>query len=143
HDVGEQVDLFLLIKSATKGIASNGKPFLTVILQDRSGDIEAKLWDTSDDEVKMYQPETIVRVAGEVHNYRGRLQLKIRQIRPANQHDGVRLSDLLEKAPISKDEISSKVTQYIFEMKNPNIQRITRHLLKKHMDGFLEYPAAT
>ncbi|MBS4193543.1 3'-5' exoribonuclease YhaM [Lederbergia citri] len=143
HDVGEQVDLFLLIKSATKGIASNGKPFLTVILQDRSGDIEAKLWDTSDDEVKMYQPETIVRVAGEVHNYRGRLQLKIKQIRPANQHDGVRLSDLLEKAPISKDEISSKVTQYIFEMKNPNLQRITRHLIKKHMDGFLEYPAAT
>ncbi|MCJ8005896.1 3'-5' exoribonuclease YhaM [Lederbergia wuyishanensis] len=143
HDVGEQVDLFLLIKSVTKGIASNGKPFLTVILQDRSGDIEAKLWDTSDDEVKMYQPETIVRVAGEVHNYRGRLQLKIRQIRPATQHDGVRLSDLLEKAPISKDEISSKVTQYIFEMKNPNIQRITRHLLKKYMDGFLEYPAAT
>ena len=29
YEVGEQVDLFLLIKSATKGIASNGKPFLT------------------------------------------------------------------------------------------------------------------
>ncbi|MBS4177514.1 3'-5' exoribonuclease YhaM [Lederbergia citrea] len=143
HDVGEQVDLFLLIKSATKGIASNGKPFLTIILQDQSGDIEAKLWDTSDDEVKMYQPETIVRVAGEVHNYRGRMQLKIRQIRPSSPQDGVSVSDLLETAPISKDEISSKVTQYIFEMKNPNIQRITRHLLKKYLQGFLEYPAAT
>ncbi|HEY4553021.1 MAG TPA: 3'-5' exoribonuclease YhaM [Bacillaceae bacterium] len=143
HDVGEQVDLFLLIKSAVKGIASNGKPFLTLILQDRSGDIEAKLWDTSDDEVKMYQPETIVRVAGEVHNYRGRMQLKIRQIRPSSQQDGINVGDLLETAPITKEEISSKVTQYIFEMKNPNIQRITRHLLKKHYDGFLEYPAAT
>ena len=29
HEVGEQVDLYLLIKSSTKGIASNGKPFLT------------------------------------------------------------------------------------------------------------------
>lgn len=143
HDVGEQVDLFLLIKSATKGIASNGKPFLTVILQDRSGDIEAKLWDTSDEQVKLYQPETIVRVGGEVHNYRGRLQLKIKQIRPASQHDDVQVADLLETAPISKDEISNKVTQAIFEMKNPNIQRITRFLLKKYYDGFLEYPAAT
>lgn len=34
YEVGEQVDIFLLIKTATKGIASNGKPFLTVILQD-------------------------------------------------------------------------------------------------------------
>ncbi|MEK3887534.1 3'-5' exoribonuclease YhaM [Bacillus sp. FSL K6-3431] len=143
HEVGEQVDLFLLIKSATKGIASNGKPFLTVILQDRSGDIEAKLWDTSDNEVSMYQPETIVRTAGEVHLYRGRLQLKIKQIRPASKQDNVSVADLLETAPLSKEEISNKVTQYIFEMKNPNIQRLTRHLLKKHMDGFLEYPAAT
>lgn len=143
YEVGEQINLFLLIKSATKGIASNGKPFLTLILQDQSGDIEAKLWDTSDNEVNLYQAETIVRVVGEVHNYRGRMQLKIRQIRPASENDGVRLTDFLETAPISKDEISSKVTQYIFEMQNPNIQRITRHLLKKYFEEFLEYPAAS
>ncbi|KRG16630.1 3'-5' exoribonuclease YhaM [Lederbergia galactosidilytica] len=143
HEVGEQVDLFLLIKSATKGMASNGKPFLTLILQDKSGDIEAKLWDISNDQVRIFQAETIVRVAGEVHNYRGRLQLKIRQIRPATAQDGVNVADFLETAPIDKEEISSKITQYIFEMKNPNIQRITRHLMKKYLDRFLEYPAAT
>ena len=113
YEVGEQIDLFLLIKNATKGIASNGKPFLTVILQDRSGDIEAKLWDTSDEDVQTYMPETIVRVAGEVHNYRGRMQLKVRKIRPSSQQDNVQVGDLLESAPISKEEISSKVTQYI------------------------------
>lgn len=32
HEVGEQVDQYLLIKSLTKGIASNGKPFLTLML---------------------------------------------------------------------------------------------------------------
>lgn len=143
HEVGEQVDLFLLIKSATKGMASNGKPFLTLILQDKSGDIEAKLWDISNDQVRNFQAETIVRVAGEVHNYRGRLQLKIRQIRPASSQDGVNVADFLETAPIDKEEISSKITQYIFEMKNPNLQRITRHLIKKYLDRFLEYPAAT
>lgn len=31
HEVGEQVDQYFLIKSSTKGIASNGKPFLTLI----------------------------------------------------------------------------------------------------------------
>ena len=39
--------------------------------------------------------------------------------------------------------MSSKITQYIFEMRNPNIQRITRHLIKKYQKDFLEYPAAT
>nr|WGE07432.1 HD domain-containing protein [Bacillus subtilis] len=35
------------------------------------------------------------------------------------------------------------ITQYIFEMKNPNIQRITRFLVKKHEAEFMDYPAAT
>lgn len=143
YEVGEQIELFLLIKTATKGIASNGKPFLTLIFQDQSGDIEAKLWDVSDQDEKNYSPETIVKVAGDILNYRGRNQLRIRQIRPASPTDSVKLADFLETAPLSSEEMMGKVTQYIFEMKNPNIQRMTRHLLKKHQEAFLEYPAAT
>ncbi|EIJ81967.1 3'-5' exoribonuclease YhaM [Bacillus methanolicus PB1] len=143
YDVGEQVELFLLIKNSTKGIASNGKPFLTLILQDQSGEIEAKLWDASDDDEKNYAPQNIVKVLGDIQNYRGRNQLRIRQIRPASPADPVNLSDFLETAPVSQDEMISKITQYIFEMKNPNIQRITRYLLKKYQESFLEYPAAT
>ena len=33
--------------------------------------------------------------------------------------------------------------QFFFEMQNPQIQRITRHLLKKHQAAFMTYPAAT
>jgi len=143
HEIGEQVDSFLLIKNCTKGIASNGKPFLTLILQDQSGDIEAKLWDVSEGDEALYLPETIVKVAGDIQNYRGRSQLRIRQIRPASQADAVKVSDFLESAPLSVEEMSSKITQYIFEMQNPNIQRITRHLIKKYQKPFMEYPAAT
>jgi 3'-5' exoribonuclease len=142
-DVGETIDLFMLIKNASKGIASNGKPFLTLILQDQSGEIEAKLWDASDDDEKNYAPQNIVKINGDIQNYRGKSQLKIRQIRPAGPLDGVKLGDFLETAPLSREEMNSMLTQYIFEMKNPNIQRITRHLIKKHQQAFLDYPAAT
>jgi 3'-5' exoribonuclease len=143
HEVGEQVELYLLIKNSTKGIASNGKPFLTLILQDQSGEIEAKLWDAHEEDEKNYAPQTIVKILGDVQNYRGKSQLKIRQIRKSGPGDSVKLEDFLETAPLSQDMMVSKLTQYIFDMKNPNIQRITRHLIKKHQKAFLEYPAAT
>lgn len=143
HETGEQVEQFLLIKSSVKGIASNGKPFLTLILQDKSGEIEAKLWDAGDDDERNYCAQSIVKVAGEIQNYRGKNQLKIRQIRPSGPQDAVKLDDFLETAPLGRDEMAGKLTQYIFEMKNPNIQRITRHLLKKHQNAFMEFPAAT
>ncbi|MCM3773620.1 MULTISPECIES: 3'-5' exoribonuclease YhaM [Priestia] len=143
YEVGEQVDLYFLIKSSTRGIASNGKPFLTVILQDKTGDIEAKLWDASPDDEENYAAQKIVRAAGEVMNYRGRNQLKIRNIRPAQPQDGVRTSDFLEVAPLPQEEMVEHITKSIFEMKNSNVQRITRHLFKKYQTEFLEYPAAT
>ncbi|GAA3330080.1 hypothetical protein GCM10020331_081160 [Ectobacillus funiculus] len=57
HEIGEQVDMYLLIKSAARGIASNGKPFLTLMLQDQSGEIEAKLWDVSKEDEGHYTAE--------------------------------------------------------------------------------------
>lgn len=143
YEIGEMIEQFLLIKSATKGTASNGKPFLTLILQDQSGEIEAKLWDVSDEDEKVYINEKIVKIHGEIQNYRGRNQLKIRQIRSSTPDDRVRLSEFLQTAPLTIDEMTEKITQYIFDMKNPNIQRITRQLLKKYQQSFYEFPAAT
>lgn len=140
---GDPVDQYLLIKQMTKGVTTAGKPFLTLIFQDRSGDIEAKLWDAGDEEERKYQPQTIVKIAGEIHNYRGKNQLRLRQIRPASAQDNVKMGDFLETAPLSIESMSEELTQYIFEMKNPVIQRITRHLLKKYQKSFMEYPAAT
>ncbi len=143
YDVGEQVEQFLLIKSSVKGIASNGKPFLTLILQDKSGEMEAKLWDASEEDELNYRPEVIVKVSGDIQSFRGRNQLRLRQIRPATPEDPVNLSDFMVTAPLSKEEMIDRITQYIFAMKNPNIQRITRYLLKKYKDPFLEFPAAS
>jgi 3'-5' exoribonuclease len=143
YNVGEQIDLYLLVKSSTKSIASNGKPFLTLIFQDKSGEIEAKLWDISTVDISQYAQQSIVKVTGDIHNYRGRNQLKIRTIRATSVQDKVKKADFIEIAPLSQEVMMDKITQAIFEMKNSNIQRITRHLLKKYQSSFLEYPAAT
>lgn len=143
YQVGEPVDLFLLIKQSTKGITQQGSPFMTLILQDKSGDIEAKLWDTGDDHEQLYAATTIVKVGGEVHEYRGKNQLRIKSIRPAKEDEGITISDLVPSAAKSKEVLYEELLQYFFEMKNPHIQRITRHLLKTHQAAFLVYPAAT
>ena len=143
YGIGEIVDTYMYIKTSTKAVASNGKPFLTLILADKTGEIEAKLWDVSANDEKAYVAETTVKVQGEVQNFRGRSQLKIRQIRLTTDADGVKTADLIQTAPFSQEEMLEKITQYIFEMTNPNIQRVTRFLLKKYQDDFLVFPAAT
>ncbi|EFI82910.1 HD domain protein [Listeria grayi DSM 20601] len=141
-EVGSTVELYLLIKSSVKGTASNGKPFLSLVFQDKSGELEAKLWDIKETDEQAYGAEQIVHVVGDIQNYRGRKQLKIRQIRQTSPFDNVQASEFMETAPIDKASMAEEVTQYIFEMKNANLQRITRAILKKHQEAFYEYPAA-
>ncbi|WP_257349445.1 3'-5' exoribonuclease YhaM [Pseudalkalibacillus decolorationis] len=143
YQVGDVFDQYLLVRSVTKGVTSTGKPFLTIILQDHTGDIESKLWDSTPEDERSYVPEQIVKVIGDLTSYRGKAQLKIKQIRPVTEQDGVSVHEFVETAPIPQDEMIDVITQAIFEMKNPNIQRITRHLVKKHQKAFLEFPAAT
>ncbi|HSI67587.1 MAG TPA: 3'-5' exoribonuclease YhaM [Planococcus sp. (in: firmicutes)] len=143
REVGETVDLFLLIKQSTKGVTTTGNPFMSLVLQDKSGDIEAKLWDTKDEHESLFAAETIVRVGGEIHNYRGKNQLRIKSIRPAKPEENQSLADLMPASSSSKEELLEEVLQYLFEMKNPQIQRITRHVLKKYQQQILTYPAAT
>ena len=141
--VGEQVDQYLLIKESKKGVTTVGKPFMSLILQDRSGDIEAKLWDTNEEHEQMYQAQVIVRVGGEIHDYRGKNQLRVKQIRVARPEEGVQISDLLPTAAIPKEQLFESLMQFFFEIKNPNISRITRNLIKKHQDKLLIFPAAS
>ncbi|MFC4559144.1 3'-5' exoribonuclease YhaM [Virgibacillus kekensis] len=142
YSIGEAFDDFILIKEANRGVASNGKPFLTLILRDTTGEIEAKLWDITKEDEDVFTPEQIVRLSGEVNQFRGKPQLKIMSIRPAQTTDGVQVDDFVEKAPVAKEMLMEKLTESIFEMKNPKLQRITRAFIKKYQEALLTYPAA-
>ena len=140
---GDQVDQFLLIKEAKKGVTTVGKPFMSLLLQDRSGDIEAKLWDTNEEHENLYRAQVIVKVGGEIHDYRGKNQLRVKQIRPARPEEGVQISDLLPTSAIPKEDLMEALQQYFFQIQNPNISRITRHIIKKYQEQFMIFPAAT
>ena len=140
---GDHVDQFLLIKEAKKGVTTVGKPFMSLLLQDRSGDIEAKLWDTNEEHENLYRAQVIVKVGGEIHDYRGKNQLRVKQIRPARPEEGVQISDLLPTSSIPKEDLMEALQQYFFQIQNPNISRITRHIIKKHQEQFMIFPAAT
>lgn len=143
YSSGETVDKFLLIKQRVKGIATNGKPYFTLILQDNTGEIEAKVWEVTEEVEEKYQPFTIVKAGGEVITYRGKLQLRLKNLRPSTEEDGVKLDDFIESAPIPKEEMMEKVLETIHTFQNENIKRITLALFEKYQEPFSTFPAAT
>lgn len=143
HVIGDTFDGFMLIQEAKKGTASNGKAFLTIYFVDATGEIDAKLWDASPEDEEVFTAGKVVKLTGDINEFRGKAQLRIKAIRPAQVTDGVRVSDFLEKAPVEQEVLQEQLMEAVFEMKNPNIQRIVRAFIKKYQEDLYVYPAAS
>lgn len=143
HVIGDAFDGFMLIQEAKKGTASNGKAFLTIYFVDATGEIDAKLWDASPEDEEVFTAGKVVKLTGDINEFRGKAQLRIKAIRPAQVTDGVRVSDFLEKAPVEQEVLQEQLMEAVFEMKNPNIQRIVRAFIKKYQEDLYVYPAAS
>lgn len=90
---GSQVDHYFLIHKSIQGVTGQGKLYLTLYLKDKSGEIEAKVWTVSEKDINLLQPEQLVRVKGDVIDYRGRKQMKVNQFRLVTPEDGVKLEN--------------------------------------------------
>ena len=143
YDVDDSFELFLLVKKVRRSVASSGDPYLILTLQDRSGELDAYLWKVTPAGEADFVAEAIVRVVADVQSYKGKKQLKLRSIRLAEAHEPVSKEMFLPQAPVSKDVLMDKINKVLLEMTNSDLQRITRHLLKKHEGAFYEFPAAS
>ena len=73
---GMDVEGFYLLKAAFSKVTASGKPFLSAVLADTSGTIEAKVWDYSGP-IGERDVGKVLKVRGSVSDYRGMPQLTV------------------------------------------------------------------
>lgn len=84
---GAEVVGCYLIRERRRGEARTGKAYLDLRLGDRSGTINAKVWDDVDRLEGLSPPEAIVGVRGRVEMYQGKVQLIVRLLEPLEVDD--------------------------------------------------------
>ena len=142
YKVNENLELFVLVKSAETRIAKNGKKFIAFNFSDNSGVISAKFWDASEEDIKRFVPGKVVHLTGKRENYQNNPQIKIFKLRLANADEPSDPKLYLQGAPENAAKMEEELNQYIFEITNPTWNRIVRELLKKYHDEFFSFPAA-
>ena len=83
---GMTVEGFYLLKQAAVKTTNAGKPFLSAVLEDRSGTIEIKSWDYQGT-LGAGDAGHVVKIRGEVSEYKNALQITVGRIRRANPGD--------------------------------------------------------
>ncbi len=139
----DHVEAFYLVHRVVLGVTNQGKEYMTLYLRDKTGEIDAKLWTIEASDKEQLQPQNIIKVKADIIDYRGKKQMKIIQYRLSTTEDHLSLSQFVETAPMSPEEIEQEIMDYVIEIQNAPLQRITRTLLSKHREAFYKYPAAS
>ena len=138
---GIDIEGFYLLKSAFSKVTASGKPFLTAVLADESGTIEAKVWDYTGP-IGERDVGKAIKIRGSVSDYRGALQITVDKLRLAADDDHVDVSRLVSVAPIDRDGAYADIERLVASIEDPDHRAVCEEMLRRHKAAFRTIPAA-
>jgi len=141
YGIGERITAFLLLKGLEYKTFDNGS-MLSLTLGDRSGNINAVVWENVEQINRELQDAQVVKVHGLIGSYRSRLQLKVEAIRPAR--DGEYDPEELKRGPALTIEDLRKAFAEITETVDNTflralLERFAR--MPEYFEKYLQSPA--
>jgi 3'-5' exoribonuclease len=132
-----------LIKNCVRGVSSSSSAnaYLNIVLQDKSGTIDAKKWDASQEDFEKFVPGTVLRIDGNAYLYRDKLQVKVRDAFSVDPNE-IDVSTLIIDSPIPLEDLLKQFTFYKDSVKNEDCKKILDAVFKKYYKPFIDYPAA-
>ncbi len=116
-----------LCKHKQAAVTKNGKPYENVILQDKTGTIDAKVWEPNNPGIGDYDILDYIEVYGDVNHFQGSLQVSVKRIRvcKAGEYD-----------PADYLPVSSKNIDTMYQELLGLVQGIRNPYLKKLLESF-------
>ncbi len=134
---------FFLVHEKEVRNTANGKTYLRMELGDRTGTVEARMWDQFEAQAKDVNRDDFIKVQARVELYRNKPQLTLQQFRVAKPEE-IDLGDFLPRTPYDVEELYKQVLGYIEGMKNPWLKQLCAKILTdpKIVERFKRAPAA-
>ncbi len=95
----------------------NGELYLSLMLADRTGQLQANMWDNVGDTISSFDQDDFIKVKGILHKYNGRWQMTVHKIRKLGESE-IDYSDYLPKTSKDVDQLWKTLTDYVESFQN-------------------------
>ena len=133
---------YCLVKSIEKKVNVKGVPYLDLVLCDKTGEINAKLWDYKEFIHGEYSVGELIKIRGTVTQYNGADQLRIDKIRAVAESDAVDINDFVPSAEYPGKLMLDNIYSYIDSITDIQIKTLTKALIRDCEEKLLFWPAA-
>jgi 3'-5' exoribonuclease len=141
---GKLFDGFFLVLAKQQRTTKTNKPYLNLMLGDKTGQLEARVWEPGDPRIaRAFDRGDVVKVRGCASRFDDRLQLKVDQLRLALPLE-VDKSDLLPATTFDVAVLWSQLLATVESLTNPDLKRLLDAILSDEAiaSAFREAPAA-
>lgn len=140
---GDSVNHFLLVKKSDLRLTKQNKEYISLELSDKSLSVQSNLWD----DVKNFdvlknsiKTGSIIKVKGQLDEYQGAPQIKISEIRLANDEDNVSPMDFIPRSNRDLEEMKTEFRNRIKKITNPYLNKLLKNIFSD--DRFEKYTKA-
>jgi 3'-5' exoribonuclease len=102
-----------------------GEPYLALTLGDRSGQLEAKMWDNVEEVLTVFEQDDFLKIKGLVNKYKNRFQLTIHKLRKLGDSE-IEFADYLPKTTRDIDELWRSLSEFVGSFQNAHLQALVR-----------------
>lgn len=114
---GDRVFDIYLCKHKVSAVTKNGKPYESLILQDKTGTLDAKVWDPNNAGIADFDVLDYIEVYGDINNFQGALQVNVKRIRKCQEGE-FNSADYLPVSKFDIEEMYGELLNYIDKVEN-------------------------
>ena len=124
----EQIDCPFLVRDKIMAMAKNGKPYMTLKLMDRSGEVEGRVWDRVDEFDRQFKKNDFIRIRAKGSVYMGKMQLIVQDLQFVPE-DSIDLGDFLPVSQNDPQQMLTEVRALVASMSDPHLKSLLEAFL--------------
>ena len=135
---GDRISDIYLIKQKNSATTKNGKPYDNVILQDKTGTLDAKIWEPNSPAIDDFDAKDYVEIVGEVTSFNGALQANVKRARKASEGEYTP-SDYLPVSPYDIDEMYAELLKFTDSVKTSCLNKLLNAFFREDEDFIAKF----
>ncbi|MDE6203330.1 MAG: HD domain-containing protein [Lachnospiraceae bacterium] len=124
---GDRVFDIYLCKHKQSAVTKNGKPYESLILQDKTGTIDAKIWDPNNAGIAEFDTLDYIEVYGDITSFQGALQVNVKRIRKC-QEEEFNPADYLPVSKFDIEDMFKELLGFIDKLENRYLKQLLQAL---------------
>lgn len=139
----DHIEEVFLVQNKTLAMARNGRSYLTLKLMDRSGEVEARIWDRVDEFNACFDRNDFVFVSAKANVYMGKMQLVVQDLRHMAESD-VEIADFLPVAAASLEDMLAAFRKHVDSLSDEDFKSLMMAFMEdqRFLEDFGRAPAA-